>query len=47
MDPVKRLALICQIQVAIMVARQEGAERIAMELEALLADIQPGFLLAA
>jgi hypothetical protein len=44
---VQKLALVCQLQAAIIVARQEGAERIALDLEALLEDIQPSFLLAA
>ncbi len=44
---IQKIALACAIQAAIVVARQEGAERIALELEELLADIQPHFMLAA
>ena len=46
-DVVQQLALACAIQAAIGSAREEGAERIALELEEILAALQPAFLLAA
>jgi hypothetical protein len=46
-DPIGELAVACTLQAAIVAARQEGADRVVLALEDVLAGLQPGFLVAA